>query len=149
LPVFNCPDIEKVWFYGAGCAGRAMEKKVRDAIGSLLPSSEVFVYSDLIGAARSLLGTEEGFVCMLGTGSNSGYYDGNTIVANVPPLGFILGDEGSGAYLGKRVLADFIRGIMPPDLSEFQNSGKALKKKILWSCLQEFPNRFIGGFVQF
>jgi glucosamine kinase len=151
LPVFNCPDIEKVWFYGAGCAGRAMEKKVRDAIGSLLPSSEVFVYSDLIGAARSLLGTEEGFVCMLGTGSNSGYYDGNTIVANVPPLGFILGDEGSGAYLGKRVLADFIRGIMPPDLSEDFRIRYGPEKDDIVSHVYRgiFPSKFIGGFVQF
>jgi glucosamine kinase len=151
LPVFNSPDIEKVWFYGAGCAGRAMEKKVRDAIASLLPSSEVFVYSDLIGAARSLLGTEKGFVCMLGTGSNSGYYDGKTIVSNVPPLGFILGDEGSGAYLGKRLLADFIRGIMPPDLSEeFRISYGAEKDDIVSHVYRGiFPSKFIGGFVQF
>ena len=128
-----------------------MEKKVKDAIISVLPSSAVHVLSDLAGAARGLLGTEEGYICMIGTGSNSGYYDGINITANVPPLGFILGDEGSGASLGKILLADFLRGIMPPLLSdEFRNDYGAEKDEIVSQVYRGiFPSRYIGGFVRF
>lgn len=151
LPVINTPDIKEVWFYGAGCSGKAMEKKVKDAILSVLPSSDINVLSDLTGAARSMLGSGSGFVCMLGTGSNSGYYDGTSITANVPPLGFILGDEGSGAALGKRLLADYIRGIMPPELAEeFKVRYGAEKDDVVSSVYRGFfPSKFIGGFVQF
>lgn len=151
LTVINGPDIREVWFYGAGCAGKAMEDKVRDAILYLLPSAGINVFSDLTGAARSLLGNRSGFVCMLGTGSNSGYYNGKAITANVPPLGFILGDEGSGAWLGKKVLADFLRGIMPPVLSEdFKIRYGAEKDDVVSNVYRGcFPSKFIGGFVQF
>jgi N-acetylglucosamine kinase-like BadF-type ATPase len=151
LPVINNPDIREVWFYGAGCAGKVMENKIRDAIGFLLPSTAIYVFSDLTGAARSLLGRQSGFVCMLGTGSNSGYYDGKSIVANVPPLGFILGDEGSGASLGKKILADFLRGIMPPGLAEeFKIKYGAEKDDVVSNVYRGyFPSKFIGGFVQF
>jgi N-acetylglucosamine kinase-like BadF-type ATPase len=151
LPGLNNPPIEEVWFYGAGCSGEAMEKKVTETINSVLPSSTIYVLSDLTGAARSLLGKCKGYVCMVGTGSNSGYYDGNIITANIPPLGFILGDEGGGAYLGKRLLADFLRGIMPPLLSdEFRNAHGAEKDDIVSHVYRGvFPSRYIGGFVKF
>lgn len=151
LPVINDRNIKEVWFYGAGCAGKAMEKKVRDAIASILPAPGIYVFSDLTGAARSLLGSKSGFVCMLGTGSNSGYYDGKIITQNVPPLGFILGDEGSGASLGKKVLADFLRSIMPPELSdEFKVRYGAEKDDVVSSVYRGyFPSKYIGGFVQF
>ncbi len=153
LTMINTPKdaIEDVWFYGAGCSGKAMETRVKDAILSVLPSSGIHVFSDLLGAARGLLGKRKGFVCMIGTGSNSGYYDGKTITANVPPLGFILGDEGSGASLGKKLLADFLRGIMPSDLAEdFRKSYGAEKDDIVSHVYRGvFPSKFIGGFVQF
>lgn len=151
LPGLSHPEISEVFFYGAGCAGKAMEEKVRNAIRSALPEPEIFVFSDLTGAARGLLGSTKGFICMIGTGSNSGYYDGNNITANVPPLGFILGDEGSGAWLGKRLLADYLRGIMPPDLSEeFRTRYGAEKDDIVSHVYRGvFPSRFIGEFVRF
>jgi N-acetylglucosamine kinase-like BadF-type ATPase len=88
---------------------------------------------------------------MIGTGSNSGYYDGKNISANIPPLGFILGDEGSGASLGKKLLADFLRGIMPPHLAkEFRKDYGAEKDEIVSHVYRGiFPSRYIGGFVQF
>jgi N-acetylglucosamine kinase-like BadF-type ATPase len=88
---------------------------------------------------------------MIGTGSNSGYYDGRKITANVPPLGFILGDEGSGASLGKKLLADFLRGIMPPRLTkEFRKDYGAEKDEIVSHVYRGiFPSRYVGGFVQF
>ena len=151
LPKIYNTGIEEVWFYGAGCSGIAMEKKVKKAIHSALPLCKVNVFSDLTGAARSMLGKNKGFVCMIGTGSNSGYYDGGTITYNVPPLGFILGDEGSGASLGKKILADFLRGIMPPELAnEFRKKYGAEKDDIVSNVYRGiFPSKFIGGFVQF
>ena len=153
LAVIKKPDdeIEDVWFYGAGCSGKAMENRIKDAFRSVLPSSRVFVYSDLVGAARGLLGKRKGFVCMIGTGSNSGYYDGVTITRNIPPLGFILGDEGSGASLGKKLLADFLRGIMPAGLAEeFRKSYGAEKDDIVSHVYRGvFPSKYISGFVQF
>lgn len=151
LPALKNPDIREVWFYGAGCAGKAMEKKVRDAVSHVIPAAAVHVNSDLTGAARGLLGSNSGYICMIGTGSNSGYYDGNRITANIPPLGFILGDEGSGAWLGKRLLADFLRGIMPAELAgEFRKEYGAEKDEIVSNVYRGlFPSRFIGDFVQF
>jgi len=151
LPAINNPPIEEIWFYGAGCAGKSMEKKIISAIGSVLTSAVIHVFSDLTGAARGLLGNHKGYICMIGTGSNSGYYDGKTITANVPPLGFILGDEGSGAAMGKRLLADFLRGIMPQDLAdEFRIIYGAEKDEIVSNVYRGvFPSRYIGGFVQF
>jgi glucosamine kinase len=151
LPALGNPQIEEVWFYGAGCAGKAMEKKIKDAISSVIPSSQIHVFSDLAGAGRGLLGTKKGYICMIGTGSNSGYYDGKNITANVPPLGFILGDEGSGAALGKKLIADFLRGIMPQKLAdEFRSIYGAEKDEIVNHVYRGFfPSRFIGGFVKF
>lgn len=151
LPAMNNPPIDEVWFYGAGCSGQAMLDKVADAVNSALPGIRVNVLSDLTGAARGLLGNRPGYVCMIGTGSNSGYYDGRNIIANVPPLGFILGDEGSGAALGKKLIADFLRGIMPVDLSEeFRNIYGAEKDEIVSNVYRGvFPSRYIGGFVKF
>jgi glucosamine kinase len=151
LPAMENPAISEVWFYGAGCSGRTMEKKVKDAISSVLPSSVIHVFSDLTGAARGMLGRNKGYICMFGTGSNSGYYDGKNIIANIPPLGFILGDEGSGASLGKKLIADFLRGIMPPLLAEeFRENYGAEKDDIVSHVYRGiFPSRYIGEFVRF
>jgi glucosamine kinase len=151
LDNLNKDEIYEVWFYGAGCAGEAMGKRVENAIRKAIPAATISVLSDLTGAARGLLGRSAGYVCMIGTGSNSGYFDGEKITKNVPPLGFILGDEGSGAYLGKRILADYLRGIMPANLSdEFRKKYGAGKDEVVSHVYTGvFPSRFIGGFVRF
>ena len=151
LPVMKYPDIKEVWFYGAGCSGTLLEEKVKDSIMAVLPLSAVYVFSDLTGAARGLLGDSGGYICMLGTGSNSGYYDGKYITENIPPLGFILGDEGSGASLGKKLIADFLRGIMPLHLAEeFRENYGAEKDDIVSHVYRGvFPSSYIGRFVKF
>ena len=108
--------IEHIYFYGAGCAN---QEKCKIMASSLIAQfrAPVTVQSDLLGAARGLWVHKPGVACIIGTGSNSCYYDGNKIVKNVPPLGYILGDEGSSAYLGKMFLADILKGIAPKDLS--------------------------------
>ena len=106
----------EIYFYGAGCRGKAsllMEQCLRQ----VFPDAEtICVESDLLGAARALFGSSEGIACILGTGSNSCLYDGKVITANVPPLGYILGDEGSGAALGKMFFNALFKGDLPEEL---------------------------------
>lgn len=111
--------IDSVYFYGAGCISAEVCGNVASAIKANIPSAtKVEVYSDLLAAARALCGREPGIACIMGTGSNSCLYDGHEIVRNVPPLGYILGDEGSSAYLGKVFIADMLKGIAPKDLTQ-------------------------------
>lgn len=107
---------DHVYFYGAGCANK---EKIKIMESSLVAQfrTPVTVQSDLLGAARGLLVHKPGLACILGTGSNSCLYDGSEIVKTVPPLGYILGDEGSSAYLGKIFLADILKGFAPDDIT--------------------------------
>ncbi len=113
----TCLDkIKAVYFYGAGCISAEVCGNVATAIKANIPSAEtVEVYSDLLAAARALCGHEPGIACIMGTGSNSCLYDGKGIAANVSPLGYILGDEGSGAVLGKLFLGDVLKNQLPAE----------------------------------
>lgn len=108
---------DHVYFYGAGCANK---DKIKTMESSLVAQfrTPVTVESDLLGAARGLLVHNPGLACILGTGSNSCLYDGHEIVKTVPPLGYILGDEGSSAYFGKIFLADVLKGFAPKELAQ-------------------------------
>ncbi|MDE6464973.1 MAG: hypothetical protein K2L16_10160 [Muribaculaceae bacterium] len=106
-----------VYFYGAGCSNKEKKKIMESSLVAQF-KTPVTVESDLLGAARGLLVRQSGLACILGTGSNSCLYNGSEIVRTVAPLGFILGDEGSGAYLGKCMIADMLKGIAPADLTQ-------------------------------
>jgi N-acetylglucosamine kinase-like BadF-type ATPase len=106
---------EHIYFYGAGCANAEKTKVMESSLVAQF-KTPVTVESDLLGAARGLLVKEQGLACILGTGSNSCYYDGEKVVKNVRPLGFILGDEGSGVSLGRTFLSDFVKGLLPAEL---------------------------------
>ena len=110
-------DVTEVYFYGAGCISPEVCGNVERAIRANFPQAgTVEVHTDLLAAARALCGHEAGIACIMGTGSNSCYYDGQDIVENVSPLGYILGDEGSGAVLGKILLGDVLKNQLPEDL---------------------------------
>ena len=112
------PKIEEVFFYGAGCISAEVCGNVARAIRANIPSAEnIEVYSDLLAAARALCGRQPGIACIMGTGSNSCLYDGQGIAANISPLGYILGDEGSGAVLGKLFLGDVLKRQIPAELA--------------------------------
>jgi N-acetylglucosamine kinase-like BadF-type ATPase len=142
--------VKKITFYGAGC----YEDKfsiIQEALRPLFPQATVFVAMDLLGSARALLGRQPGFAAILGTGTNSCLYDGNEITYNVDSLGFMLGDEGSGGYIGKRLISDFIRGYMPKEVRQafyetYKMTGDDLIDRIY---LGEMPNRFCAGFTRF
>jgi glucosamine kinase len=142
---------EAVYFYGAGCANPEKNEKVRRPLAGYFDTGAVYVESDLMAAARSLCGTEPGIAAILGTGSNSCYYDGSIIVRHVSPLGYILGDEGSGSVIGRKLLSDILKNRLPADLiSSFFEKHRIGAATILDNVYrQPFPNRFMAGFTRF
>ncbi len=119
VPHLKGVTITEVYYYGAGCLGDNICNNVKNAIKSNFPTAqEIMVASDLLAAARALCGDKPGIACILGTGSNSCYYDGTRIVENISPLGYILGDEGSGAVLGKLLVGDVLKRQIPQHLVE-------------------------------
>ncbi len=144
--------VASVYFYGAGCISEEVCSNVARAIRANLPSAEtVEVHTDLLAAARALCGHDRGIACILGTGSNSCYYDGTRIVDNVSPLGFILGDEGSGAVLGKILLGDVLKNQLPADLCEkFLSQYDLDRLSIIRRVYKEpQPNRFMASVTPF
>ncbi len=107
-----------IYFYGAGCVGGNTDKRMEEILHRHYSQAHIEIASDLLGAARSLCGNEKGMAAILGTGANSCYYDGSSIIANIPPLGYILGDEGSGASLGKSFLNKLLRNELGEALKE-------------------------------
>jgi len=142
---------EKIWFYGTGCNSDVKNNKVREALATMFPGSDIFIGSDLLGAARSLCQDKPGIACIMGTGSNSCYYDGTGIVSNVSPLGYILGDEGGGAVLGKKLLSAVLKKQVPAEVTEaFFETYKMSPAEILDRVyMKPFPNRFLGQFAKF
>ena len=148
----HTPDpATQVIFYGAGCANEISCRRVSKVIETVLGLTDVQVHTDLLGAARALCGHKEGIVCVLGTGSNSCLYDGSQIVANVPPLGYILGDEGSSAVLGRRLLSDCFKNLLPPDLrDEFLHKYNLTLDIVLERVYrQPLVNRFLANLTPF
>ena len=116
-----CREVESIHFFGAGIVGEEMKRKLASCIKEVWPDAELELSSDLRASALALFGKERGIACILGTGSNSCLCDGGEILQNVKAGGFILGDEGSGSWIGKHLLMDYIKGIMPERLAgEFE-----------------------------
>lgn len=141
---------DNVFFYGAGCGNMDKCKVLESSLVAQF-KTPVTVKSDLLGAARGLLVRKPGLAAILGTGSNSCLYDGENIVKNVAPLGFILGDEGSAAYLGKQFVADVLRGIAPRHLAEEFYKTFGVGYAILMNDVytNPLPNRTLAKYTQF
>ncbi|MEO6731562.1 MAG: N-acetylglucosamine kinase [Ferruginibacter sp.] len=142
---------DEIFYYGTGCSNPNNIKIVKKAIQKVFTNAKIAVDHDLMGAAKALCGNEKGVACILGTGSNSCYYNGKTIVKNSPGLGFILGDEGSGAYLGKKVVQYYLYGTYDPDLMDrFNAKFNTNAVEILEAVYKKpLPNRYLAGFVSF
>ena len=141
----------KVIFYGSGCANETACNRIKEALFKVLGTEDVTVHSDLLGAARALCGHEEGIACVLGTGSNSCLYNGKEITANTPPLGYILGDEGSSAVLGRRLVGDCLKNQLPEALrteflAEYQLTQEIILEKVY---RQPLANRFLASLTPF
>lgn len=143
--------IESIYWYGAGCATPEICSKLADALKDVFCAEYVEVHSDLLGAARSLFGDRAGIACILGTGSNSCLYDGEKIVHNIPSLGYVLGDEGSGVALGKRLVADSFKGHLPKLISDkfLAQYGLTLADILDKVYRQPAPNKFLASLVPF
>lgn len=141
----------QIHFYGAGATAEKCPL-LREILCSRFPAAEVVnVASDMLGAARALSGNAESIVCILGTGSNSCHYNGTEIVRNIPPLGYILGDEGSGAVLGRLFVGALLKDHFPPDLKEsFLARYRTTQAEILDRVYRApFPNRYLASFAPF
>ncbi len=144
--------IDEVYYYGAGCLFDNICNNVRNAISRNLPSAKkIMVDTDLLAAARAVCGNEPGIACILGTGSNSCYYDGEKIVDNVSPLGYILGDEGSGAVLGKLLVGDVLKKQIPQHLIDKFMAQYSLTPQVIIENVYRKPNanRFLASLSPF
>jgi N-acetylglucosamine kinase-like BadF-type ATPase len=147
----HAPNIKKIFFYGAGCSSEKMNNEIKKGIQSVFKEAEVFVEHDLLACAYATYDGEPGISCIIGTGSNSCYFDGENLTEEVPALGYVLGDEGSGSYFGKFLLSSFLYGKLPSDLlKDFQNTYALTEADIVSRVYQkESANVYIASFMPF
>jgi hypothetical protein len=151
LPHLDAALVNTVFFYGAECAIPENSMTVKQALERCFEIASIHVGHDMLAAARALLGNSAGFSAILGTGSNTCLYDGVKVIENIQSLGYLLGDEGSGTYIGRKILRDYLRKVMPVDLQvHFEAAWNYSEVAILNRLYHgKFPNRFLAGFCQF
>ncbi|MDR2835214.1 MAG: hypothetical protein LBV69_03305 [Bacteroidales bacterium] len=143
--------IEKLYFYGSGCEERDDQPHLKNALKKIFKNSEVHVFSDMLGAARAILKSDFGIAAIIGTGTNSCLYDGNNIIQNAISLGYILGDEGSGAYIGKI----FVKNYLERKFNETLNNQILIETGATHSSILNAiytmpnPSKFLAGFCSF
>ena len=144
-------EVSEVYFYGAGCIKGKTDQVVSEALKRVFPKALIAVEDDILGASRALLGKSSGIACILGTGTNSCLYNGSEIVDKVPTLGFILGDEGSGAYLGKLLINDYFKRAVPETLKQKMESELHLELTDVLNSVyrEEYPSRYLAKFSEF
>lgn len=147
----NLNIIEKVYFYGPGTGTDERAKLVKSPLTTCFPHANIEVNTDLLAAARALFQKQEGIACILGTGSNSGVYDGHFITDNIPSLGYILGDEGSGAHLGLSLLKKVLNHELEAYLEKrfYSTYDINIPEVINRVYKQSYPNRFLASFTPF
>lgn len=144
-------SVKEIHFYGAGVSTPDQIKTLQNCFNKIFPNATTNAYTDLLAAARALCGNSPGIAGILGTGANSCFYDGKDIVDNVPACGFILGDEGSGAVLGKKLVSDFFKRQLPADLNTlFIERYNLTYGGVVAKVYKEpFPNRYLASFSLF
>ncbi len=144
-------DVGFIYFYGSGCSSQTNCALVKTSLWEMFPEADIKLNHDLYGAAVALCGDDVGIACILGTGSNSCLWNGKEIVENVPSVGYLLGDEGSGNYLGKLILTEVLLGNAPEELSkhfyEFYDLDFTTTMEKIYK--QENPNRFLASISKF
>lgn len=144
--------VQRVFFYGTGCRAESSQLRLSNAFREIFPPVEIVeIAVDVLGAARALCQREAGIACILGTGSNSVWYDGENVVQNTGGYGYILGDEGSGAVMGRELIIAWLNNEMPPELMhafevEFAVAPDAVIEKVYRG---ETPSRFLASFMPF
>lgn len=143
--------IDEIFYYGTGCGNPDNVKRIKKALKQVFSAPAIEIYTDMMAAARAACGTEKGIVSILGTGSNSCFFNGKKIVKNNPALGYVLGDEGSGAYLGKKVVQYFLYQTFDDYLMErFREQFHTDHFTILEQVYRKpLPNRYLASFTSF
>lgn len=151
LDKIDAKAIQSVYFYGSGCANALTQKVIRDALKPSFVHASIHLGDDLLAAARATAGHEAGICCILGTGSNSCVYNGKEIEDKIPSLGYILGDEGAGAFLGRQIVTAYFYREMPLDLAVKMKEAYNMDKHIIISSLldEKNPNRILASYALF
>lgn len=148
-PLLRDEQPEEIWYYGAGCKQQTLSR-IENLLKKYIPTGQFYINTDMLGAARATLSNTPGVVCILGTGSNSCYYDGKQICENVSPLGYILGDEGSGTTLGKILVGEIFKGNLKHLQSEFFEEMGVNEAEIIERVYRKpLPNRFLASLTPF
>ena len=150
-PLLVAYHIKEIHFYGSGCSTTYNNNLISDALQVFFRNSKIFVYHDILGAARALFGDGQGIACILGTGCNSCFFDGSNTFAQVDSLGYLFGDEGAGSYLGKLFLGAYLKKELPLDLRDDfdQKYGYTLENILNSLYNKPFPNRYLASFSHF
>ncbi len=151
VPQLDSELVSRIFFYGAGCSASEKTMIVEQALAKAFPKAQLFVSHDLLAAARAVLANKRGFVGILGTGANTCIYDGKKIEKNIDSVGYLLGDEGSGCYIGKKIVRDFMRGYLPAELHTKFDQKYNLKAADIFDAIynKPLPNRFLASFAMF
>lgn len=144
-------SVDAVYFYGTGLSNPQNVIQLKKALKAVFTKAKLDIQTDLVAAARATCKNTKGVACILGTGSNTGFYNGKKITKNSPGLGYVLGDEGSGAYLGKKVIQYYLYKTYDEDLmSRFEKKFATSKDEILNNVYKEStPNRYLAKFTEF
>lgn len=142
---------DEIHFYGAGVSSEDKKKLIEKVLKQYFGIKKVTGYSDMLAASRATCGKSKGIVCILGTGSNTCFYDGKKMGFKTPSLGYVLGDEGGGSYIGKKVLQYVLHEIFEPELLKaFHQQFQTTREEILENLYRRpFPNRYLAQFTQF
>lgn len=144
-------EVTEIYFFGAGSSSPDKHEVVSNGLSQIFPNAFISVDNDLIGSAYATCGSKPGFTCILGTGSNVSYYDGHEVHDGKHGLGYVLGDEGSGTWFGKRLLTSYMYGTMPEELSHaFAQKFPEDKETIITNIYKKpFPNIYLASFSRF
>jgi len=148
---FDIAEVEKVFFYGAGCALAEKCAIVSSALSMEFSKASIQVASDLLASAHALFGSKQGVACILGTGSNAAVYDGANFTDKIQSVGYLLGDEGSGSYIGRQLLQAYLRKEMPKQLMHDFSEMFSLDRSVVLDHVYKkpFPNRYLASFTSF
>lgn len=146
----NPAEISNVYFYGSGCSNCDNFAHLQDALQNFFANASINIYSDMLGTARAVLKREAGVAAILGTGSNSCFFDGNEITQCPVSLGYILGDEGSGATIGKYFIKRYLEGKFDPELTRqiHEETGENISTVLNSVYKGEHPNRYLANFTK-
>ncbi len=151
IKFISAKDIKKIFYFGTGCSSKEQKKIIFDALSKLFLNAQILVEHDIMGAVIATCGNDEGIACIIGTGSNSVYFDGKKIHENNYGLGYILGDEGAGVYLGKKLITHYLYGLLPKKLSdEFTEKYKLTRNDVIINVYNNpTANSWLASFAQF